>query len=156
VIVTKHFRVGWLDRLWQSSRARSGVGLVSQGEVVARCLPALRDGQVVAMMIDQAPERARAVIEVPFLGQRAAVDLAPALLALRARVPLVAAFPIRRADGKHSLEVAAVIEPPSRTARGWAVDAMTAITAHLEHHVRRYPDQWLWMHRRWKRVEGGG
>jgi KDO2-lipid IV(A) lauroyltransferase len=102
------------------------------------------------MFIDQAPERCRGVTEVPFLGALASVDLAPALAAMRARVPLVAAFPVRHSDGSHGLVVARVIEPPERPSRAWAVDAMVEATRALEEFVHAHPEQWLWMHRRWK------
>jgi KDO2-lipid IV(A) lauroyltransferase len=108
----------------------------------------------VAMLIDQAPERSRAVIEMPFLGAIAQVDLAPALVALRARAPLVLALPWRRADGTHALHIAAIVRPPARAGRGWAIAAMRRVTAELEAFVREHPAQWLWMHRRWKLSSG--
>jgi KDO2-lipid IV(A) lauroyltransferase len=110
------------------------------------------------MLVDQAPERSRAVVAAPFLGAAALVDLSPALTALRARVPLAAVFPVRLPDGTHTVSVAAVFEPPSleerasglRPARRWAADVMCEVTALLDAHVRAQPAQWLWMHRRWK------
>jgi ATP-binding cassette subfamily F protein 3 len=75
------------------------------------------------MLIDQRPERIRATARISFLGQLADVDLAPALLALRARVPLVVAFPARR-EGRHSIEVVRVLGPPDRRTRDWALAAM--------------------------------
>jgi KDO2-lipid IV(A) lauroyltransferase len=72
------------------------------------------------------------------------------LLALRARAPLVAAFPLRRADGRHEVIIAGVIEPPARASHAWAEAAMLRVTHALEELVREHPEQWLWMHRRWK------
>jgi KDO2-lipid IV(A) lauroyltransferase len=151
-VVTKRLSVGFLDRLWQGARRARGVRLVQAGSAARAVASALARGELVAMLVDQAPERSRGVVQVTFLGAPALVDLSPALAALRARVPLVAAFPVRDADGGHSVEIAAVIAPPSRPSRRWAEDAMTEVTRRLDAHVRRHPEQWLWMHRRWKGV----
>jgi len=148
-VVTKHLRLGLVDRLWQWLRARCGVRLVAAGRAAREGARALARGELVAMLVDQAPERARAVLRVPFLGELADVDLAPALVALRARAPIVVAFPVRR-SGRHAFELVRVIEPPLRPTRLWAEQAMRQITADLEAFVRRHPEQWLWMHRRWK------
>jgi KDO2-lipid IV(A) lauroyltransferase len=149
-VVTKRLSIGFFDRLWQGARRARGVRLVQAGSAAGPVRAALRRGELVAMLVDQAPSPPRAVIRVPFLGAPALVDLAPALYALRARVPLVAAFPLRDPDGGHSVEIAAIIPPPPRPSRRWAEEAMAEVTRKLEAHVLRHPEQWLWMHRRWK------
>ena len=150
-VITKRLSVRALDTFWQRLRARRGVRLVSEGRAAGAAVKALARGEAVAALIDQAPERARGVTLVPFLGQIAEVDLAPALIAMRARAPLAAVFARRLADGSHVVELARVIEPPPRSSRAWAEQAMRTVTQDLETFVRRHPEQWLWMHRRWKR-----
>jgi Kdo2-lipid IVA lauroyltransferase/acyltransferase len=149
-VVTKHLSVRWLDRLWQGLRARQGVSLVGAGSVRRGALRALLGGHLVAMLVDQAPERRRAAIRVPFLGQLAWVDLAPALVAMRARVPLAVAFPRRSPDGSLGAELGPVLRPPAIPSRQWAEAAMRESTVALERFVYQHPEQWLWMHRRWK------
>jgi KDO2-lipid IV(A) lauroyltransferase len=149
-VITKHLSVQWLDRLWQGLRARRGVSLVGAGGVHTGALRALRKGQLVATLVDQAPERRRAAIRVRFLGQLAWADLAPALLAMRARVPLGAAFPRRDPDGTLGAEFGPVLLPPKIPSRRWAEEATREITDALERFVYQHPEQWLWMHRRWK------
>ena len=150
-VITKRLSVSWLDRWWQGLRAGRGIRLVQAGSAARESVAALGRGAWVVSMIDQAPERARGVVSVGFLGAVADVDLAPALLALRARCPLAVAFP-RRTAGGHTVELALVLEPPPRAGRDWAVFAMREATRTLEQFVQRHPEQWLWMHRRWKRV----
>ncbi|HVU02165.1 MAG TPA: lysophospholipid acyltransferase family protein [Polyangiaceae bacterium] len=149
-VVTKRLSVSVLDRLWQGTRRREGVRLTEAGRAARDVASALRRGEVVAMLVDQAPERARGVVRASFLGAPALVDLAPAYAAMRARAPLVAAFPYRDADGGHGVTLAGVFEPPARAERAWAEETMIAVTRLLDEHVRRRPEQWLWMHRRWK------
>lgn len=149
-VVTKRLSVGLIDRVWQKLRDARGVRLVEAGRAARDLLRALRRGERVAMIVDQAPERMRATVCAPFLGRLARVDLAPALIAARARVPLIAVFARRRSDGNHVLEVAGVCVPPARPTRAWAEQAMRDVTGWLDAFVRAHPDQWLWLHRRWK------
>jgi Kdo2-lipid IVA lauroyltransferase/acyltransferase len=155
MVVTKHLSVGWLDRLWQTVRSQQGLRLTTVGQALRSGRETVRAGGVLAMLVDQAPERVRAVTACPFLGQTAHVDLSPALLAQRFRCPLVAAFPLRRVDGTYALEPAGILHPPARPSRSWAEGAMRQVTLWLEQFVRAHPEQWLWLHRRWKGVPIG-
>ncbi len=155
-VVTKHLKLRWADRLWQWVRGRFGLQLLSVGSAAAGVSAALRKGRSVAMLIDQAPERTRATVLTQFLGAPARVDLSPALLAMRAKVPLLVVFPTRGEDGAHGLVLAARFAPPERPRRAWAESVMRQATAALEAEVRNKPEQWLWMHRRWKDVPEGG
>ena len=75
----------------------------------------------------------------------------PAVFVLRAEVPLLFIAALRDDDGRYRLVAEAV--PVQRTDdRDADIDAMVAAwTATLERWVRRYPDQYFWHHRRWKR-----
>jgi KDO2-lipid IV(A) lauroyltransferase len=148
-VITKRLSVGWLDRLWQGLRLGRGVRLVQAGGAARPALERLARGELVVTLIDQAPERRRAITRMPFLGQTAEVDLVPALLAMRARCPMLVAFAKRTEEG-HAIEVLGRLVPPERPSRDWAVGAMRQATAWLEAFVREHPEQWLWMHRRWK------
>ncbi len=149
-VVTKKLSVRALNRLWQSLRARRGIRLVSAGAAAREGLRSLRRGELVAMMIDQAPERVRGTVVTEFLGRPARVDLAPALLALRARVPLITLFSRRLPDGRVAIELACISAPPQHASRRWAEHAMIEATRVLAAFVAEHPEQWLWMHRRWK------
>jgi len=149
-VITKRLSVRWLDTLWQGARRRRSLKLLVADAAARGALAALGHGELVAMLVDQAPERRRGAVRARFLGADVWVDLAPALVAMRARAPLVVAFPRRDASDGHAIDVAAVMEPPRTPSRAWAVAAMTAATRLLEGFVLRRPEQWLWMHRRWK------
>jgi lauroyl/myristoyl acyltransferase len=151
-VVSKRLHVGLADRIWQSTRRARGLRIVHAGDAARAAFDALGRGELVAMLVDQAPGRRRGAVELPFLGARAWVDLAPALVAMRARVPLVAAFPLRLAGGEHTVTIVRVLEPPQRPALSWAREAMGEVTRALEETVHAHPEQWLWMHRRWKDV----
>jgi KDO2-lipid IV(A) lauroyltransferase len=155
LVVTKRLRIGWLDRFWQTTRARQGVTLVDAPGAMRRAREVLGRGGAVALMIDQVPTSARHASTVDFLGRPAHVDRAPAALAASARAPLVVAAAARGPRGEQVLYVLDVLEPPQRPARAW-VDAATAVaTRALDRFVRDHPTEWLWLHRRWKRLDRG-
>jgi len=149
-VVTK--RLSWraLDRYWQRLRAERGVVLLDVKGAAGAVREALTAGGVVALLVDQAPERARGVVTFPFLGAPARHDLGPALLAARSRAPLLAIFGHRGPDGRHRLELGVEIAPEELRAKGGALAATQRIAAALEGFVREHPAQWLWLHRRWK------
>jgi len=150
LVVTKHLRVRWLDRFWQSTRARLGVRLSDADGALARSRAVLRRGGVVAMMIDQVPLSPTHASPVSFLGQTAATDRAPAALAAWARVPLVVAAARRDEAGDHVLHVLDVVDVPARPSRAWVLETTRTATLALDAFVRAHPSQWLWLHRRWK------
>jgi KDO2-lipid IV(A) lauroyltransferase len=108
------------------------------------------------MMIDQAPTRAAGMIEAPFLGRNALHDPGPAALAARAGVPFLVAFGRRLPDGSHLVDVPLVLTPEPRAGRSFVERATLAAAAALEQHVREAPEQFLWLHRRWKQPPARG
>ncbi len=149
LVVTKRLSVAWLDRFWQSTRAKLGVSLTDAAGALGRAREVLRRGGAVAMMIDQVPAPSRSV-PLTFLGQPAHADRAPAAVAAAFGAPLVVAASRRDRSGAHVLHVLQVLTPPPRPSRAWMDEATRRATRELERFVLQYPDQWLWMHRRWK------
>lgn len=149
LVITKRLSVRWLDRIWQSTRARLGVRLADAAGALGRAREVLRRGGAVAMMIDQVPAPSHAV-PVTFLGQAAHADRAPATVAAASGAPLVVAASRRDRSGRHVLHVLDVLHPPTRPSRAWIDEATRRATRELERFVLQHPDQWLWMHRRWK------
>ncbi len=158
LVVTKRLSLHALDAFWQSTRASRGVRLTGSSGAIGRARAVLGRNGAVAMMIDQVPGSARHAMDVAFLGQKAHADRAPAALAAACRAPLIVTASRRMPDGRHVLFVLDVIVPPSRPARRWIREATASATDRLADFVRAHPDQWLWLHRRWRlldRLAGG-
>ena len=89
---------------------------------------------------------------VDFFGMPANTPRAPASLALKLDAPLLTYFDIRQPDGTH---VARFAEVPVTMALRQSADPVRALTQaisdRIEAHIRAYPEQWAWNHRRWKR-----
>lgn len=151
-VVTKRLSIRSLDRFWQSLRAGQGVELLDARGAVSRARKSLGEGRAVVFLIDQAPLRANGIERAQFMGCEAEHDAAFAWVAARSRAPVVLAFPRRRADGTHEVVVRDVVVPPDRPGRAWVRQTTLRAAQELEAMIREHPDQWLWLHRRWRRA----
>jgi KDO2-lipid IV(A) lauroyltransferase len=135
----------WADRL----RGRAGVEVVDKRDAVRPVLEALRRGRLVGVLLDQNASRREGVF-VPFFGRLASTSRAIAVLALRTETPVVPAFTQRVAGGRHRITIQPALALP-RAADAAAIEAVTArCTEIIEAAVRATPEQWLWMHDRWR------
>jgi KDO2-lipid IV(A) lauroyltransferase len=139
----------YLDALIARARERSGLRAISKREAVLGVREALGRGECIGILLDQ--DAGRAGVFVPFLGHPASTSRALAVLALKTRAPVLPAFIHRLPDGQHEL----VLEPEIPLVITGDLDhdiaANTArYTEAIERHVRAYPAQWFWVHRRWK------
>ena len=114
-----------------------------------RVLKTLAGGHGVAMLIDQHMHSPDA-IWVNFFERPAATTSTLAALALRTGAPVVPVFALPLPGGRFKF----VYEPPVEPPQGEGPEAIDAFTQRctdvLEMYVRRHPDLWLWMHRRWR------
>jgi KDO2-lipid IV(A) lauroyltransferase len=158
LVVSKRLSLRWLDRFWQATRAVRGVQLAYTPGAFAAARRVLRSGGAVVLMIDQVPLSTRHGSEVEFLGHPALTDRSPAMLATVRGAPLVVAAARRDPSGVQVLHVLDVLVPPQGAGRAWIEWATAGATRALDGFVRAYPDQWLWLHRRWgaARVPGAG
>lgn len=153
LVITKHLTARSLDAFWQSTRASHGVSLAPASGAVGRAREVLRAGGAVAMMMDQVPGSKDHALCGTFLGASAWLARGPAVVAARNAAPLVVTACRRDERGAHRLHVLAVLEPPFKATRAWVDDATRAASRALDEFVRAHPDQWLWLHRRWKEPE---
>lgn len=120
------------------------------GSSTRQLLSALKNGHVLVMAAD-VDIKAQGVF-VDFFGIPAFTPLAPAQLALRLDSPVLTCFDVRNPDGSHTFHFAEVPRGDDILGADDPVRALTqAITRATEEHVRRYPEQWAWNNRRWKR-----
>jgi KDO2-lipid IV(A) lauroyltransferase len=141
-----------LHRLLESVRTRTGNTVIYRRGGLRRIMRALAANQAVAMLIDQHIQAADAVY-LEFFNRPAATTSALAALAVRTGAPVIPAFALPLPDGRYRLIYEHAVDPP----RGRDPEAIREFTQRatdvLEMYVRRYPELWLWMHRRWRDVE---
>jgi KDO2-lipid IV(A) lauroyltransferase len=157
--------IGLLARALDNARMNALLGQVRQctGNTVIyrqgsirRVMRMLQDEHGVAVLIDQHIHGPDAVY-VEFFERRAATASAVAALALRTGSPVVPVFALPLGKGRYRLIYEHPVEPPAEAAPDVAGIAIREFTQRctdvLEMYVRRHPDLWLWMHRRWREDE---
>jgi len=136
-----------LNDFMVAAREKNRVKTIGRGSVSAarEMLVALRRGGFLAFLIDQNIRSDSA--DLLFFGRPALTPVGPAKLAIRSGATTVGVFEERR-NGKHYIR----IQPPLVLTRDDdAVRLTEHYTRQIEEQIRRVPEQWVWMHQRWKR-----
>ena len=138
------------DAYLNSTRSALGMTVVHDADAVRRTPRSLRDNRGVAFVADQGV-KGLASTYVNFFGRPAKTPRGPAVFALRLDVPILFGTAIRMPSGKYRM----MFEPIPVTTTGDRekdVDTIVATyTSVLEKWVRKYPEQYFWHHRRWRR-----
>lgn len=139
-----------LDRWVRDLRARSHQRVVPKHGAVRHLVRELRRGGVVAVLFDQ-DARSHGVF-APFFGVPSSTIPTPAELALRTGAAIIPGFAIREGSTfrfRQWFDAPLEIESTGDRAAD-VVAIMTELNRRLEAVVRQHPEQWLWVHRRWK------
>jgi len=146
----------YLDRLIQSYRTMHGNKTVGKDDFVRGLLAAMKAGEIVGILMDTNMTPPQGVF-VNFFGIPACTASGLARIALRTDAAVVPGFTIwDEALGKYRLR----FDPAVELVRTGELEAdivanTQKFTKVIEDYVRKYPEQWLWVHRRWKtRPEG--
>ena len=149
-VVYRPFNNPYLNRASHAARSGEHLHFLSRLEAdPMRFIQALAKGEIVALMIDQHVVSGR--VRVEFFGRPAWTTKAAAMLHLTTRAPLVAAFAIRTRPLQYAIHaVGPVICERSGDREKDALKITQELTREIEAVVRRFPEQYLWGHRRWK------
>lgn len=136
----------WLHK-WRTQR---GLQIVwrrhNTGKAILRVL---RSKRLMAFLIDQNTKTAGDY--VMFFGRPAFTPTIPAALALRTGAPVLFCWHQRRAK-KHKITVERIRHVPTGDAEADTLALTALLTARLESIIRSAPEQWVWMHRRWRKA----
>ncbi|MGZ3446636.1 MAG: lysophospholipid acyltransferase family protein [Myxococcaceae bacterium] len=139
-----------LTRLIDRFRARGGVRNVWRGQpgAAVALLRALRKGQLLGILIDQDTNVQN--VFVPFFGRPAATPRAAADLVLRTGAAALVCLIHKREDGTYRASSEEVEVPHTGDPERDVVELTARFTARIEAAIRAHPEQWVWMHQRWK------
>jgi len=155
-IVMRDLDNGYIDRLVQRYRSMYGNTTVSKDNFVRGLLAAMKAGEVVGILMDTNMTPPQGVF-VDFFGIPACTASGLARIALRSDAAVVPGFTIWDSKlGKYRLRFdPAVTLVRTGNDEDDIVSNTQVFTKIIEDYVRRYPDQWLWVHRRWKTRPAG-
>jgi KDO2-lipid IV(A) lauroyltransferase len=141
-----------LNMLLERMRTRTGNSVIYRQGAIRRVMRVLQAGEGVGILIDQHIQ-SRDAISVDFFDRPAATTSAVASLALRTGAPVVPLFALPLGGGRYRMVYEHPIEPPREGSANAVREFTQRCTDVLEMYVRRRPELWLWMHRRWRQTE---
>lgn len=139
----------YLHELLERTRMQTGNRVIYRRGAVRRVLRALTANESIAILIDQHIQPVDAVT-VQFFDRPAATTSAVAALALRTGAAVIPMFGVPSDDGRCRVVYEHPIELPGPESADPIVELTQRCTDVLEMYVRRQPEYWLWMHRRWR------
>ena len=143
-----------LEKVIEKLRTRVGTRVIPRHGAIRGLLRALLNKESVGMMIDQHIQD-RSAVTIDFFNRPASTTSAIATLALRAGAPIIPVFALPLPGGRYRMVYEAPIEPPAADDPDPIRTYTQRCTDVLEMYVRRHPDLWLWMHRRWRMEVSG-
>jgi len=138
-----------LDRFFVNLRTRFGGKVIPLKRSMFEILKSLGRGEMVVLLMDQNVDWYEGVF-VDFLGHRACTNKGLALLALKTRVPVVPVFMVREKGGFTAKFLPEIPLKISGDKTRDVEDNTQQYNQIIESFLRQYPDQWFWLHQRWK------
>ncbi len=149
-LITKHLKIDFLNKFWMESRSQKNITQIYREGAVKEIINALKRNELMGFILDQHTHSADGVL-VDFFGRPCWTTPGLAVLAQRLGAPVVPSFIIRQPDGTHKVFIEPAIPFVEKESQAETIRYNTqAYTNVLERYIRQYPDQWIWMHRRWK------
>ena len=147
--IYKEFHSPAINRAWAELHEQSGIDGIPAKNSYLRALRALRDGNILGFMLDQ-NRPANEGLFVPFFGKLASTSPGLALMSYQSKCPVIPVFARRARGGRHIIEIGKPVPPPASRSPDDLLAATAQYTHLIERAIRAHPDQWLWLHRRWK------
>jgi Kdo2-lipid IVA lauroyltransferase/acyltransferase len=149
-LISKRFSSQWLDELWFRIRGRFGTQFISPRNSSYDILKALRNKGAVIFVLDQFMGPPLGV-RTTFFGRPTGTAVGLALFAERAKAPVIPCFARREKSGRYVVSFGKAIPFEDQGDKNTTLQYMTQkYTDKIEEMVRAYPEQWMWLHRRWK------
>lgn len=150
-VVARELENRVVDRWVCNLRSRFGGEVIYKETAMPEMIRALREDKALAILIDQGTKSSLGV-KITFFDRFVTATSGASLLAMRCKSPVVPGFCIRNGDGTFTLH----LEKPmflKRTGdlRGDLKENTQTLTDVIEAMVRKYPEQWFWVHKRWRK-----
>lgn len=149
-IIARHLNNPYLNRLIEKIRSRYGNRIVYKKGALKEVIRTLRNNGSVGILMDQAvlPEEG---ILVDFLSRAAWTTKMPVLIARKTGSPILPVF-IRRKGREHVVTIYPEVMLLSTNDKTALEKDLKILNSYIEDYIRENPEQWLWIHRRWKRT----
>jgi KDO2-lipid IV(A) lauroyltransferase len=150
-IVARPINNPYINKLIENVRQRFGNNVIYKKGALKPLIQALKNNDSVGILMDQAVIPDEGYV-IDFLGRGAWTTKMPALLARKTGAAVLPAF-IHRTDGRHKIKIYPQVELSGDNDKENAVKEDTKkFSRYIEEYIKEHPAEWLWIHRRWKRV----
>jgi Kdo2-lipid IVA lauroyltransferase/acyltransferase len=147
--VAKEQRNHLVDRMIARNRRQLGIETVPTGMAVRAVVKALKQNKFIALLGDQ--DAHREGVFVNFMGRPSSTAPGPASLALKTGAPIIFGAIVRGENGRHTAYLERVDFSDLSSDSPENIKILTQRhAALLEKYIRHWPEQWFWMHKRWK------
>ncbi len=141
-----------VDRIITRWRELFGLKIVAMGISVREILRTLQEGGIVALAADQsAPKES---VAVNFFGRNVPTFQGPAMFSLKTGAPIILGCTVRQENGNYTMRF---VHVPSDDLDGVSDENILELTRRqvqmTEKIIRQCPEQWMWMHKRWKHAQ---
>ncbi len=148
--VVRPVRPPWLNGVLTDLRTITGNGVIDKQDAAGPILKALAANEMVGILLDQNAGRQSGVY-APFFGGYVPTHRGMALMAIKSGAPVHPAFNWRTPSGRYRIEIQPALTLPDGGTLAERVFRMTALFNRcIEAQIRRFPDQWYWVHRRFR------
>mgnify|MGYP005839001907 CR=1 FL=1 len=148
-VVVKRIRASRVNARIERIRTLFGLRVLPSQGAYRDCLRALRRNDVLGFVLDQ-NRTIHDGIFVEFFGRPACTSPGLAHMAAVSGAPVVPVFMERLEDGRHRYNIRPPLTPPSGRDPDALAEATQRYCREIEDFIREHPEQWIWIHRRWK------
>lgn len=151
VVVVRTQKVPEMNTFIANLRGSRGITVLDHRSAAFSILKALKRKRFVAFLVDHNC-RSKEAIFLPFLQKTAAVNMGPAMLAVRSNAAVWPGVVVRNEEGGYTLHIEKPLLPDdlSGTREERVKQVAEFYTSTIEQYIKAYPEQWFWMHKRWK------
>ena len=147
--VVKRQHNPYFDRYTNALRTRYGIKVIDLKYGVKDIISHLKNNELVALICDQNAGKSGIILD--FLGYPASHWKGPVKISLRYHIPIVPAFSLRKPDGKIQICFEPMIYYPElEDNEENYIFLWKQLNQVIESYIHRYPEQWFWVHNRWK------
>lgn len=140
-----------IDRLVKEVRENSGQKIWDKDGAIIKLLQAIKHKKSVGILVDQ--DAGEQGLRVPFLGRNSSTNTAIAEIAIRRGIPIVPAAMVRIDETPMRFKIVygrPIIPDTSNCSQEEVYQIMNQVNQELSKIITDYPQQWLWIHKRWK------
>lgn len=148
-VVVKAMKNPYIERILDTFRNNTNLSVIKLKHGFSKVAKSVAQKRMIAMIADQDAGTKGAFVK--FFGMESSVPAGPAILAVRSKAPMVSGFIVREGIAQYTANIYNIpYDNLPETKKDQIREITQRYSSLLESYVRKYPEQYFWMHKRWK------